>query len=81
MLAKVSLINFLKKAMIKTPVEWILSILEGQKNEPFNYEEWLIAISHAMEMEKEFLEKLKDFDTWKEWKNEPIKTNQDEDSN
>lgn len=27
------------------------------------------AFKEAKEIEKEYLEKLKDFDTWKEWKN------------
>lgn len=64
--------------MTKTAVEWLLKILEGQKDKPFNYEEWLIAFNHAKEMESDFLEKLKDFDTWKEWKNEPVKIKQDD---
>ena len=39
--------------MKTTAVEWLLKILEGQKDKPFNYEEWLIAFNHAKEMEKQ----------------------------
>lgn len=63
-----------------TPVEWLTKKLE----ERFMglAPSWICdIISQAKEMEKEKLEKLKDFETWKEWKNEPIKTNQDENSN
>ena len=51
-----------------TAVEWLLKILEAQKEDAFNYDEWLITFNYALEMEKEQFEKLKDFETWKEWK-------------
>lgn len=37
----------------QTAVEWLTKILENQKNEPFNFDEWTIAFEHAKEMEKE----------------------------
>jgi hypothetical protein len=37
----------------QTAVEWLTKILENQKNEPFNFEEWKIAFEYAKEMEKE----------------------------
>ena len=51
-----------------TSAQWLLKILEAQKNDPFDYQEWLITFNHALEMEREQFEKLKDFETWKEWK-------------
>ena len=36
-----------------TAVEWLNSILDGQKDNPFDYDEWSIALQHAKEMEKE----------------------------
>ena len=36
-----------------TAVEWLNSILDGQKDNPFDYDEWSIALEHAKEMEKE----------------------------
>ena len=39
--------------MKQTAVEWLISILKGQKESPFDYNEWLIALQHAKEMEKE----------------------------
>jgi hypothetical protein len=51
--------------MKQTAVEWLLSMLD--------YNEKMLGIKEiieqAKEMEKENLESLKDFDTWKEWKN------------
>ena len=37
----------------QTAVEWLTKILENQKNEPFNFDEWTIAFEYAKEMEKE----------------------------
>ena len=52
-----------------TAVEWLLENLmsEPYSEQDFKYnsECW----DKALEMEKEQMEKLKDFDTWKEWKN------------
>jgi hypothetical protein len=39
--------------MKQTAVEWLMRMLEGQKNEPFNYDEWQIAFEHALDMEKQ----------------------------
>ena len=30
-----------------TAVEWLLKILEAQKEDAFNYDEWLITFNHA----------------------------------
>jgi hypothetical protein len=38
---------------METAVEWLMRMLEGQKNEPFNYDEWQIAFEHALDMEKQ----------------------------
>ena len=38
---------------MKTAVEWLEKILQCQKDKPFDYDEWCIAIEHAKEMEKE----------------------------
>ena len=37
----------------QTAVEWLKKILDGQKDKPFDYDEWCIAFDHAKEMEKE----------------------------
>jgi hypothetical protein len=39
--------------MKPTAIQWLLKILEGQKDKPFDYDEWKIAFEHALEMEKE----------------------------
>lgn len=36
----------------QTAVEWLIEILEKQKNEPFNFDEWKIAFEYAKEIEK-----------------------------
>ena len=41
------------KHMKPTAIQWLLKILEGQKDKPFDYDEWKIAFEHALEMEKE----------------------------
>ena len=51
--------------MNTTAVEWLLKILEGQKDQPFNYEEWLIAFNHAKEMEKQQI-----IDAWYDGQND-----------
>ena len=38
---------------MKTAVQWLETILEGQKDKPFDFDEWSIAFEHAKEMEKE----------------------------
>ena len=39
--------------MKQTAVKWLISILKGQKESPFDYNEWLIALQHAEYIEKE----------------------------
>ena len=39
--------------MKKTAVEWLETILEGQKDKPFDFDEWSIAFEHAKAIEKE----------------------------
>ena len=39
--------------MKQTAVEWLKKILDGQKDKPFDYDEWCIAFDHAKKMEKE----------------------------
>jgi len=52
----------------ESPIEWLVNqlILE---NELTIKGENLKLIEIAKQKEKDLLEKLKDFDTWKEWKN------------
>lgn len=38
--------------MKQTAVEWLVTILEGQKDKPFDYQEWQIAFEYALELEK-----------------------------
>lgn len=38
--------------MKQTAVEWLIRILEGQKDKPFDYQEWQIAFEYALELEK-----------------------------
>ena len=37
--------------MKQTAVEWLKKILDGQKDKPFDYDEWCIALDYAKEME------------------------------
>ena len=39
--------------MKQTAVQWLEIILEGQKDKPFDFDEWSIAFEHAKTMEKE----------------------------
>jgi hypothetical protein len=52
----------------QTAVEWLYDQIENEGK--CIYE----VIEQAKEMDNEFLEKLKDFDVWKEWKNSNMKT-------
>ena len=55
-----------------TAIEWLGKELESYGDPQFCKIEWEqldLLIQQAKEMEKETLEFLKDFDTWKEWKN------------
>jgi hypothetical protein len=63
--------------MEKTPVEWLVDegmkllvqAMTGTLNEDTIEDDVYRIVTNAKEMEKEKLESLKDFDTWKEWKN------------
>ena len=63
--------------MEKTPVEWlideamnlVIQYMNGTLNEETLDDDIYRIGTRAKEMEKERLESLKDFDTWKEWKN------------
>ena len=46
--------------MKQTAVEWLIKCLKGQKNDPFNYEEWSIAFEYAKEMEKEQTKQIRE---------------------
>jgi hypothetical protein len=57
----------------QTTVEWLKDTLYPYLNkEDKEYTDTLFR--KAKEMDDEFLEKLKDFDVWKEWKNSSMKT-------
>jgi len=63
--------------MEQTPVEWLIDeamklvvqYMNGTLNEETLDDDIYRIGTKAKEMEKEKLESLKDFDTWKEWKN------------
>jgi len=63
--------------MEQTPVEWLIDeamklvvqYMNGTLNEETLDDDIYRIGTKAKEMEKERLESLKDFDTWKEWKN------------
>lgn len=67
----------LKNKMKKTALEWIFNEMERLRvNAKINnMDDYKFIIrsaeifEQAKEMEKQQLESLKDFDTWKEWKN------------
>ena len=60
--------------MEKTPVQWLVDQLNitmaynPLEKDGYSKQQRRL-IDQALEMEKERLESLKDFDTWKEWKN------------
>ncbi len=64
---------------IQSPVEWLIDeamklmiqYMTGTLNEDTIEDDVYRIGTRAKEMEKERLESLKDFDTWKEWKNKP----------
>jgi thiaminase len=59
------------KANKQTAVEWLSQELNNIiELYPSEWEKINKVFEQAKEMEKEQLEVLKDFDTWKEWKNE-----------
>jgi hypothetical protein len=61
----------------QTPVEWLteeamklfIQAMKGTLNEDTLEDDVYRIVTRAKEMEQEHLESLKDFDTWKEWKN------------
>jgi hypothetical protein len=55
----------MENKMEQSAVEWLLNSLDYNQN-MLGIKE---IIEQAKEMEKQQLESLKDFDTWKEWKN------------
>ncbi len=67
----------LKNKMKQTALEWIFNEMERLRvnAEINNMDDYKFIIrraeifEQAKEMEKQQLESLKDFDTWKEWKN------------
>ena len=62
-----------KIKMKQTAVEWLKETLS--ENVIMNYDKWDEIFNQAKAMEeqriKQELEKLKDFEVWKEWKNNP----------
>jgi hypothetical protein len=57
----------------QTAVEWLKDTLYPYLNK--EYKEYTDTLFRkAKEMDDEFLEKLKDFDNWREWKNSSMKT-------
>ena len=50
----------------QTAVEWLIERYFAS-DEPFDYKH----LQQALEMEEDQMEQLKDFEKWKEWKNEP----------
>ena len=54
--------------METTPVQWLVEKLEIDMYQDLD-DNTIKIIDQALEMEKERLESLKDFDIWKEWKN------------
>ena len=52
-------------SLIESPVKWLEKRIDQKNMGAFLKS----VINQAKEKEKEYLEKLKDFDTWKEWKN------------
>jgi hypothetical protein len=53
---------------MKTAVEWLVEQLINENELTLKGENFKL-IEIAKQKEKDLLEKLKDFDTWKEWKN------------
>ena len=51
-------------------VEWLLDNLNSEPYSEADFEHNSDMWDKAEEMERDLREKLKDFDTWKKWKNE-----------
>jgi hypothetical protein len=61
----------------QTTLEWLKEQFEKDGDTTFlnlNWDRFDELFEQAKEMDDEFLEKLKDFDTWREWKNSSMKT-------
>jgi hypothetical protein len=61
----------------QTTLEWLKEQFEKDGDTTFlnlNWDRFDELFEQAKKMDDEFLEKLKDFDTWKEWKNSSMKT-------
>lgn len=50
---------------------WKLNAEDDFIKTPISVLRYISELEQAIEMEKEQIEKLKDFDLWKEWKNKP----------
>ena len=57
---KTTIIKPLNQNKMETAVEWLMRMLEGQKDKPFDYTEWEIAFKHALDMEKQHTEIMLD---------------------
>lgn len=44
---------------METAVQWLMRMLEDQKDEPFDYQEWKIAFEYALELEKQQVKTFK----------------------
>jgi hypothetical protein len=61
---------------VKQTLKWLKEQFEKDSDTTFlnlNWDKFDELFEQAKKMDDEFLEKLKDFDTWKEWKNPNIK--------
>jgi hypothetical protein len=52
--------------MKPTAIQWLLKILEGQKDKPFDYDEWKITFEYALQIEKEQIIDAFEY-AWYEW--------------
>ena len=62
---------------VKPTLKWLKEQFEKDSDTTFldlNWDRFDELFEQAKKMDDEFLEKLKDFDTWKEWKNSNMKT-------
>jgi hypothetical protein len=62
---------------VKQTLEWLKEQFEKDGNTTFlhlNWDRFDELFEQAKKMDDEFLEKLKDFDNWREWKNSSMKT-------
>jgi hypothetical protein len=62
---------------VKQTLKWLKEQFEKDSDTTFlnlNWDKFDELFEQAKKMDDEFLEKLKDFDNWKEWKNSSMKT-------